>query len=315
MAKNTNTYKAMEAETYFLVIIISLFFLWHWLAKYQKLKPNQSHKLPPGPKKLPFIGNLHQLSGAGSLPHRAFYNLAHKYGPLMHLQLGEISAVVASSPDLAKEILKTNDTAFVQRPQFVFGDILSYGGMNIVFAPYGDYWRQIKKISVLELLSAKRVKSFSFIREEETAKFIDSIRKSAGSPINLTAKIYSLISDFVFRAAFGRKHKDQEFVVPLMRRVIEEAAGFGLVDFFPSLKFIHFITGKRAKLEKLQKQVDEVLDNIVKEHEEKRREAKEDGVEVEDEDIVDVLLTIQQNDNPNLKMTTTQIKALILVSK
>lgn len=124
-----------------------------------------------------------------------------------------------------------------------------------------------------------------------------------------------MISDFVFRAAFGRKYKDQEFVVPLMRRVIEEAAGFGFVDLFPSLKFIHFITGKRAKLENLQKQVDEVLDNVVKEHEEKRKKAKEDGVEVEDEDFVDVLLRIQQNENPDFKMTTTQIKALILVSK
>ncbi|XP_068466797.1 cytochrome P450 71D8-like [Phaseolus vulgaris] len=303
----------MEAQTYFLVIAISLFFLLNWLAKYYKLKPNGSHNLPPGPKKLPLIGNLHQLSGAASLPHHAFHKLAHKYGPLMHFQLGEMSTVIASSPGMAKEIMKTNDIAFVQRPQFLFGDILSYGGKNIVFAPYGDHWRQLKKICVLELLSAKRVKSFSFIREDETAKFIDSIRKSAGSPINLTAKIYSLVSASVFRAAFGGKNKDQdEFVVPLMRKVIEAAAGFDFVDFFPSLKFIHFITGKRAKLEELQKQVDDVLDNVVKEHEEKRKEAKEDGVEVEDEDFVDVLLRIQQNDTLDIKMTTIQIKALIL---
>jgi len=306
----------MEAQTYFLAVVISLFFLWNWLAKYYKLKPNGSHNLPPGPKKLPLIGNLHELSGAGSLPHQAFHKLAHKYGPLMHFQLGEISAVIASSPGMAREIMKTNDIAFVQRPQFLFGDILSYGGKNIVFSPYGDQWRQMKKICVLELLSAKRVKSFSFIREDETAKFIDSIRKSAGSPINLTAKIYSLISASVFRAAFGRKNKDQdEFVVPLMRKVIEAAAGFDFVDCFPSMKFMHFITGKRAKLEELHKQVDEVLDNVVKEHEEKLKEAKEDGVEVEDKDFVDVLLRIQQNDTLNVKMTTTQIKALILVSK
>ncbi|CAJ1929927.1 unnamed protein product [Sphenostylis stenocarpa] len=304
---------AMEAQTYFLGIALSLLFLLNWLAKYYKLKPNVSHKLPPGPNTLPLIGNLHQLALAGSLPHHALRKLAQKYGPLMQLQLGEIPTVIASSSEMAKEIMKTHDIAFVQRPQFIFGDILSYGGMNIVFAPYGDYWRQMRKICALELLSAKRVKSFSSIREDETAKLIDSIRRSAGSQVNLSHKIYSLISASVSRAAFGGKHKDQEeFVLPLLRRVIEAIGGFDFVDLFPSLKFIHFITGKRAKLEKLQKQVDELLDRVVQEHQDKRKEVKEGGVEIEDEDFVDVLLRIQENDTLDVKMKTSQVKAVIL---
>ncbi|KAH1137790.1 hypothetical protein GYH30_027690 [Glycine max] len=74
----------------------------------------------------------------------------------MHLQLGEISAVVASSPKMAKEIVKTHDVSFLQRPHLVFGQMISYGGLGIAFAPYGDHWRQMRKMCATELLSTKR---------------------------------------------------------------------------------------------------------------------------------------------------------------
>ena len=149
-----------------LVIPFFLFLLLLWFRN----KINRGGKTEiPGPWKLPLLGNLHQLAAAESpLPHEALRELSHKYGPIMHLQLGEISTVVVSSPDVAKQIMKTHDLSFVQRPQVsTAGNILTYGRTDIAFAPYGDYWRQMRKICISELLSAKRVQSFSFVREDE----------------------------------------------------------------------------------------------------------------------------------------------------
>ncbi|XP_027362671.1 cytochrome P450 71D8-like [Abrus precatorius] len=299
----------MEAEPSLLVISFILFLILHWLAKYYK--SSVAHKLPPGPRKLPIIGNLHQLARAGSLPHHALRDFAHKYGPLMHLRLGEISTVVVSSSRLAREVMKTHDMSFVNRPNLLPAQIFTYGGIDIAFAPYGDYWRQIRKVCTLELLSAKKVQSFSYIREDETAKFIESIKLSAGSEINLTSRISSLVSAFVFRAAFGNISTDQREFANLQTQVVANIGGFDLADLFPSVKILNYITGKKPKMEKLQEKLDKIYENIVMEHREKRARAKGSIIKEEDEDLVDVLLRIQESGSLGIEMATQNIKAVI----
>ncbi|KAL5077384.1 hypothetical protein RYX36_016368, partial [Vicia faba] len=123
------------------------------------------------PWKLPIIGNI--LNLVTTNPPRKLRDLAKLYGPLMHLQLGEIFLIVVSSPEVAREVLKTHEIAFASRPHLVVAEIAAYSSTDIAFSPYGDYWKKLRKICAVELLSTKRVKYLWPVREKE----INSLEK------------------------------------------------------------------------------------------------------------------------------------------
>nr|CAD1820057.1 unnamed protein product [Ananas comosus var. bracteatus] len=120
--------------------------------------------LPPGPTPLPVIGNLHQL---GRRPHLSLRRLALAYGPVLRLTLGAVPTVVVSSARAAREVLRTHDLALCSRPQTYAARHLFYGCTDIAFAPYGAYWRHVRKLCILELLSARRVEAFAPARAAE----------------------------------------------------------------------------------------------------------------------------------------------------
>ncbi|KAF3451203.1 hypothetical protein FNV43_RR07296 [Rhamnella rubrinervis] len=211
---------------------------------------------------------------------------------------------------MAREITKTHDLSFAHRPQLLSSEVLTYGGKDIAFTPYGEYWRQMRKLCTVELLSTKRVRSFSSIREEEVWKLIVSIRSSAGS-INLTEKVFSLTSSITCRAAFANKFRDRDAFVSLVEEAISLMGGFDLADLFPSNKFLQMTSRMRARLEKIQCMIDGILENVILEHKEDRIVAKDNGEDLE-EDLVDVLLRLQQSGSLNVSITTDNIKAVIL---
>nr|GMD47749.1 premnaspirodiene oxygenase-like [Ipomoea batatas] len=100
------------------------------------MKPKSGRKLPPGPRKLPLIGNMHRLVGA--VPYVTLRDLSKQYGKdLKHLQLGEVCVVVVSSAEVAKLFLKTHDLDFASRPRILAGDEVFYERSDLVFSPYG----------------------------------------------------------------------------------------------------------------------------------------------------------------------------------
>ncbi|XP_021863482.1 cytochrome P450 71A9-like isoform X1 [Spinacia oleracea] len=272
---------------------------------YKTPKEMQQKKLPPSPRKLPILGNLHQLFG--DLPHICLQNLAKKHGPLMLLQLGSIPTLVISSAEVAGKIFKPHDLIFSGRPGLYAAKRLSYEFNDISFAPYGEYWREVRKIAILELLSTKRVNSFQPVRKEEVNTVIESITRT--SNINLSELMLSLANNVICRVAYGKKFdgtnkaKNYEILKETQRLLGE----LNVADFYPWFGwFFNKVNGVDARLEKNFKELDEFYDEVIQEHVDGSRNYGED-----DEDFVDVLLKLQKDPNQTIALNNDQIKGII----
>ncbi|XP_075672112.1 melianol synthase CYP71BQ5-like [Castanea sativa] len=269
-------------------------------------------KLPPGPWKLPLIGNLHQLISSSSLPHSSLRDLAKKYGPVMQLKLGEVLAVIISSPELAREVLKTHELTFAQRPNFFVCEFLSYDHSGILASPYGDCWREMRKICVLELLNAQRVQSFRSIREEEVWNLIGTIYSSNGLPINLSKNLFSMTNSVTSRAAFGEKYRGQDELISLVKEIVMLSSGFNVPDLFPSLKFIAIFNGMKTALERIYQDMDKILQDIIDDHKMNIITTSTTNNFSRKEDLLDVLLKLQESRELKFEVTTKHIKAVTL---
>lgn len=293
----------------YLFIALLVVILQKFLSKNTSRKRNL--KLPPSPPKLPIIGNLHQL---GKMPHVSLLRLATKYGPIIYLQLGEVPTVVVSSARMAKEVMKTHDLALSSRPQIFSAKHLFYNCTDVVFSPYGAYWRQIRKICILELLSAKRVQSYSFVREEEVARLVGRINaESYPSTTNLTKMLGLYANDVLCRIVLGRDYSGGGDYDRLgFQKMLDEyqvlLGGFNLGDFFPSVEFVYTFTGMKLRLQNTFKRFDQFFNEVLKEHLNPNRNKEEL------KDLVDILLEIQKDGDTELPLTMENIKAIMLVS-
>nr|GMD23309.1 premnaspirodiene oxygenase-like [Ipomoea batatas] len=279
--------------------------------KKKKAIKSSGKVLPPGPWKL--IGNLLHL-GASSLPiHRILGDLSKRYGSssgLRLLKIGEISAVVVSSREMAKEFLRTHDLAFASRAELLGTKILLYNCSDIALSPYNDHWRQMRKICVMELFNPKRLRSFSSIREDEIHNLLSDVRSSSERPVNLSKRMSLFTSSLICRSALGRVFSGREELIESFEETLEVLGGFEFADVFPSWKFLHGLCGNKNRMLKIHRKVDPILENIIKEHE-KKLESEGEG-EGEGEDIIDVLIKLERNGGHQLPVTHDIIKATIL---
>ncbi|CAI0433769.1 unnamed protein product [Linum tenue] len=220
----------------------------------------------------------------GDLPHRRLRDLAGKHGPdVMSLQLGELSYIVISTPEAAK---------------------------------------LMRKLCTLELFSARRVQSFRRIREEAVANLVASLTAAAAgeTSVDLTRMASTVTSAITTRAAFGKAQEltDAANFMVVVDNISDLLGGFRITDLYPSLTFLPALTGLKAKLEKMSKASDSVLDQIIDEHKSRRTRAattKDDRHGSYKEDLVDVLLNLQEKqvDLGAPPITMEVVKAITLI--
>ena len=280
------------------------------------------NRLPPGPIPLPIIGHFHLL---GPIIHRSFQRLNARYGPIISLRLGSVPCIVVSSPDFAREFLKTNEQYFRAHNASIAVNRITYAS-SVAFAPYGPYFKFVKKLTINEMLGSRMVTNFASLRAQERNRFLRLLAKKAhcGEAFNFTEELPKLsnniISQMILGSSNNRDHVEESRLV--IRDVTKVFGEFNLSDFVWLLRNVD-LQGIGKRIEAIFKRYDTLLEKVISEREELRRKKKmnkEDNddnntnKDLEVKDFLDTLLDNLEDENAEIKLTRNNIKAIIVVS-
>lgn len=179
--------------------VLSIFLLTLCIAIFSipfiRKKNRHALDLPPGPRGLPLLGYLPFLSPD---LHRDFTKLSKTYGPIYKLWLGNKLCIVITSPSIAREVVREQDLVFANRDTTVASLAVTYGGIDIAFSDYGEYWRKIRKVFVRHVMSNTNLEACYGLRRLEVWRSIRSLygRKLVGK----TVDIAELASDTMINA-------------------------------------------------------------------------------------------------------------------
>ncbi|CAN1322443.1 Cytochrome P450 93A3 [Linum perenne] len=234
---------------------------------------------------LPIIGHLHLLS---PIPHQALYNLSLLHGPLFRISLGSVPCVVASSPETAREFLKTHDSSFSDKPVSSAVDYLTYGSSDFAFAPHGPYWKFMKRLCMSELLGGRVLDRTVPLRRDEIRRFVEGIWKSAEAkePVEVGGELIRLTNNVVSRMVMS-----------------ERCSGGGDKEVGEGF-------GKRMKV--VRERFDLMMERIITEHEEDAKISSMGEDDGQVKDLLDLLLDISADETSDIKLTRHNIKAFIL---
>lgn len=226
----------------------------------------------------------------------------------MLLQLGQVPTLVVSSADVAREIFKTQDHIFSNRPSLIVPNKLLYGCKDVAFAQYGNYWKNVRKLSVLHLLSPRRVQSYRHIRDEEVAFMNDKIsRLCSHGPVNLSDVLMSFAKDVISRVCFGKCSREEgwnEVIDVLIEESNDLLASFHFGDYIPWLAWLSRVTGLDRRVERAFGEMDKILEQII--------DRSGVGIKSRGHDtIIDILLSLQKDAKLDISLNKDSIKALI----
>ncbi|KAL1327123.1 hypothetical protein AAHE18_13G278300 [Arachis hypogaea] len=236
----------------------------------------------------------------------------------MLLHFGNVPVLVVSSANTAEEVMKTHDLVFSNRPRRKMSDILLYDSKDIANSAYGEYWRQMRSLAVLHLLSNKRVQSYSRVREEEAARMVETIKEFASSsvPLNLSEIFSGVTNDIVCRIALGRRYRGGgEGCNKFQELLLEFGELLGTIsigDYIPWLSWLNKVDGSYKRASRVAKRLDEFLDQVIAEHVSSWKRKEQEGLTDNVDDFVDVLLSVKTSSAVGFEFDTITMKAILL---
>ncbi|CAN0922156.1 Cytochrome P450 82A3 [Linum grandiflorum] len=271
---------------------------------FRRSKPAKGKKVPEAGRSWPVIGHLLSLLGT-ELPHIKLAALADRYGPIFMVRMGGVSpTLIVSNSELAKELYTIHDVAISSRPNYTASRILSNNSADFGFSPYGEYWRQMRKITAMELLSNRRLGLLKQVRTSEVEGGVKELyqlwekkKKNIGGQVQVSVEMKKWFGDInlnvILRMVAGKRYfgggadgdnAKAERCKKLMRDFFHYAGQLVVRDIFPFLGFLD-IGGYEKTMKKLNQDLNRLAEEWIEEH--------RNGTHSHDhQDFIDVLLSV-----------------------
>ncbi|KAI8550004.1 hypothetical protein RHMOL_Rhmol06G0070100 [Rhododendron molle] len=261
----------MEQTWFYLISIASILSL--LLLKLLQQKPSSPKITSPSPPSLPIIGHLHLIKQP---LHRTLENLSQQHGPIFTLRLGSRPVLVLSSPSAIEELFSKNDLIFANRPRRLAGKHIQYNYTTIGSSSYGEHWRNLRRLTTLEIFSTTKLNLFLGIRQEEVRSLLRNLFRSSRKSfvkIEMKSRISTMLYNTIMRILSGKRYyvideEDSEEAREfrdIIRNVSELSVALHLGDFVPCLRWVDF-----GKLEKrmltTKKKMDAIFQGLIDEN-------------------------------------------------
>ncbi|KAK8678501.1 hypothetical protein V6N13_143999 [Hibiscus sabdariffa] len=268
--------------------------------------PKRKKMAPQAAGAWPIIGHL-RLLGGRQLPHITLGALAETYGPVYTIWIGIHPGLVVSSWEIAKEIFTNHDVAVTNRPGTIAAEHLGSNYAMAGVAPYGSYWREMRKVINIALLSNRRIEILKHVRASEAEVSVKELYKtwlkgkndSGHASVEMKQWFGDLTLNVILRMVAGKRHfgggakgEEARRCQKAIREWFHLLGVFALKDAIPFLGFLD-LGGHEKAMKETTKELDNMASEWLQEHKRKRG-----SNEVTEQDFMDVLLSLLEGTNP-----------------
>jgi cytochrome P450/nitrite reductase/ring-hydroxylating ferredoxin subunit len=199
----------------------------------------------PGPKGLPFLGNVHQLDLTKL--HLILERWAAQYGPVYLFKMGAARVVALSDPKWSDQVLRARPETFTRHSRTA--TVSSEMGVDGAFSAEGDAWRRQRRLAMLALVQG-RLRGLYPNLQTVTTRLKKRWERlaDAGAPLDIVDELKRFTVDVTTLITFGYDVNTVEQGDDVIQRKLElvlPAANRRLFALFPVWRLVRLPRDRR----------------------------------------------------------------------